>query len=168
MKYSFLFVLGIMYSQVANSQEKRIDKKNIPIEIMEYLSKNYPNTTHVKFYKELKQDSSFIEAEFTLERQEITLKFFNQTLIEKETELEFKAIESKVQQGIENYLKSNFTKYKLTTCNLVEIPNKKNMFEIYIKGTRNNKSNYLEIYFNETGEFIKLEEVEITPIQTQN
>ena len=37
MKYSFLFVLGIMYSQVANSQEKRIDKKNIPIEIMEYL-----------------------------------------------------------------------------------------------------------------------------------
>ena len=87
-------------------------------------------------------------------------------MIEKETELELDEIPQQVGKNINNYLTTEYTKHKITECNLVEIPEKKNLYEIYIKGTKNNKSNYYEIYFDELGNRLKTVEVEVKPIQT--
>ena len=166
MKYSLLLLLGILISGNVNSQEKRLVSKYVSNEIKNYISANYPTIKKVKFYQEKQNDSLFIEAEFDYGKDEISLKFFNNELIEKETELELDEIPQQVGKNINNYLATEYTKYKITECNLVEIAKKKNLYEIYIKGTKNNKSNYYEIYFDELGNRLKTVEVEVKPIQT--
>ncbi len=166
MKY-FLLAISFLFVISSYSQEKRLIGKYVSNEIKNYISTNYPTVKKVKFYQEKQNDSIFIETEFNYGNDEISLKFFNNQLIEKETELEFVEIPELVGKNIINYLTSEYTKHKITECNLVEIPGKQNMYEIYIKGTKNNKSNYYEIYFDELGKIINTVEVEVKPIQTQ-
>ncbi len=162
----FILALSLMFVSTFYSQEKRMKNKNVSQEIRNYISTNYPTIKKVKFYLEKQNDSIVIEAEFDYGKDEISLKFFNNELIEKETELELDEIPQQVGKNINNYLTTEYTKHKITECNLVEIPEKKNLYEIYIKGTKNNKSNYYEIYFDELGNRLKTVEVEVKPIQT--
>ena len=168
MKFKLLILFGILISETLLAQEKKINQKLISTEIKAFIAKNFQAINKIKYYQEKQNDSIFIEAEFHVGKDEITLKFFNNQLVEKETELEFNEISEVIQKNILNYLQTEYTKYKITECNFVETPNKNNQFEIYVKGAKNNQSNYYEIYFDEKGNFIKKVELEISPIQTQN
>jgi hypothetical protein len=165
MKY-FIFAFSLIVTNVYFSQEKRLSGKYVSPEIKNYISTNYPTIKKIKFYQEKQKDSIFIEAEFQFGKDEIALKFYNNQLIEKETELEFDEIDENCRTNITSYLTKEYTKYTISECNTVDIPGKKKQFEIYFKGVKNNQSNYYEIYFDEKGNFIKLLEREVSPIQS--
>ena len=82
--------------------------------------------------------------------------------------MEFNEIPEQARNNMEKYLATEYTTHKITECNLVEKTGMKNQYEIYIKGKKNNKSNFFEIYLDEMGNCIKTVEVELKPIQTQN
>lgn len=166
MKLTFILLFGLLISDCYYAQEKRIKQKLISGEIKNYITANYPTVKKVKFYQERQNDSIFIEAEFHVGKDEISLKFFQNQWIEKETEFEFQEIAEELKANINNYLRTEYTKHKISECYLVETPKKNNLFEIYIQGTKNKASNFYEIYFDEKGNFIKSEIIETAPIQS--
>ncbi len=165
-KFPLIFLIGFVLSFKVISQEKRIISKYVSEEIKHFIAVNYPSLQKVKFYQEKQNDSIFIEAEFHIGKDEISLKFYQNQWTEKETELDFEEITEQVKANINTFLRTEFTKHKIRECYLVESPKKKNQYEIYVKGTYNKKSNLYEIYFDEKGNFIHSEVIETAPIQS--
>ena len=158
----FLFFLNL----TLHSQETVLNAKKVPSVIKDYIKANYPEAGRVKYYREHKHDTIFIECEFKLKSDKYFLLFLpNGELFETEEFISFKEIDIQVASLMKNVLTQQFKKYRIGECFVVN-PQTEALYEIEIEGTINKKSGTYEVYFDKAGNLIKIEEVVIKPIST--
>jgi hypothetical protein len=166
-KILFLFTLLLLIFKLEiHSQETVLNAKKVPTIIKDYIRINYPEAEHIKYYREHKHDTIFIECEFKLKTDKYFLLFLqNGDLFETEEFISFKEIEIKIASLIKNVLAQQFKKYRIGECFVVN-PQTYALYEIEVEGTIGKKRGTYEVYFDKAGNLIKIEEVIIKPIST--
>lgn len=171
MKQIIILLLFIAAFIPAFSQEKRINEKDLPVQIIQYLQQTYPSKKEVEYYKKKEKDIIYFEAEFELNKQEYNLKFsLNGVLLETEREIELDELESSIKQNILTVLSENFAKTKIEKVQEVD-PVGAKCFEVNVKVKKhkNNsqyKSRFYKLMFNITGQLLQIEEVKLESIES--
>jgi hypothetical protein len=165
-KSFFLFYLLLATSFNSFCQEKKISKADVPIAIKSFIETNYPSASAVRFYKEIKGDTVFIESEFFFKKDKYALKFLKDVLIETEVWLPFNEISSATKSKIKSGLDSIFASYSILKCEEVN-PQQNTHYEIYIKGKTKNDTGYFDCYFDKVGNFLRKEEIDVKPIESE-
>ena len=158
---TFTIVIACHFTILA--QDKHLSKKKVSPSITSFVAHNFSSASHIRYYQEIDHDSLFIEAVFKFNKEEYSLKFFKDSLIEEEIELEFKNLPLDVQHKIETYLTTSFDCFKILECQEVKL-NKALLYELKIKGKKNSTSNFYDIYFDRKGIFKTKEELIVQPI----
>jgi hypothetical protein len=160
---SLLFMLGIF--QVAFSQtEEGVRKSAIPPAVKEFIDKNYSGHSHIKYYQEKIMDTVYYEAVFKKGEDEYSLLFDKSgNLYETEKTMPFKELPEKIIVKIEEYLKKEFARYKIIGVQEVDVKSSR-MYELNVKGKKQSKTSFYEIYFSRQGDFIKIEDAELKTI----
>jgi hypothetical protein len=161
-KISILIFLFLSFFKVLG-QEKSISKKKVSKTIQNFITSNYPNAEHVKYFEEKENEQTFIESEFRSGHKIYSLKFLEDKLVETEIEVEFTDLPSASQATIKANLDSLFSTYKILKCEEVN-PNTDPLYEVNIK---TKDRNYYELYYSKSGQLIKKNQVIIKPIPTQ-
>ncbi len=171
MKYLLFFILLSLICENVFAQEKRAKKAEIPAKMMDFIKKNYPNHSKLKFYKEIKNDTLYFESTFYSDKNEHTLSFDKiGNLEETEITLPFEKIPMEIKQKIKDYLKNNFLKFKVKKTQEVDLKGVL-LYEFAIKAKRKTEKNtteksIYEIYFDRKGDFIKIETIKLNSIQS--
>jgi hypothetical protein len=167
--FTFLLLLFSTFSSCKNNlvqTEKRAKSAEIPNKVIDFIHKTYPNHEKIKFYKETENDTLYYEANFEQEEDEYSLLFDKLgNLYETEITLKFKELPAEIQQKVENYLKTNFVKYKIKKTQEVDLQGKL-LYELAIKAKKTNENGFYEIYFDRQGNFIKMEIIKLNAIQS--
>ncbi len=161
--YGLIFILGSF--QVAFSQtEGGIKKSAIPAVVKDYIDKNYSDHSHIKYYQEKIQDTAYYEAVFKKGEDEYSLLFDRSgTLYETEKTMSFKELPDEIIRKVEEYLKKEFICYKIIATQEVDQKGRL-MYEFNVKGKKQSKTSFYEIYFNRQGDFLKMEDKELKTI----
>ncbi|MEN9399045.1 MAG: hypothetical protein RL632_146 [Bacteroidota bacterium] len=157
----FLFFLSISVSCLA--QEKGINWKKVSPTIQKYVADLYPKAKHIRYFVELEEGQTYIECNFHLNKEEYSLKFLNEKLVETELEIEFEELPSEIQTSIMNQLKQQNTDFKILECQEVN-PGEAAIYEINVKMSGDH---YYEYFFDKKGQFVRRFEEVIDPIPTQ-
>jgi hypothetical protein len=156
----------LLYTIVIYAQEKGINRKRVSPFIANYIKKEFPTASSIKYYREKEGDSIYIESEFKYNRDKYALKFYNESLVEVEIFLKFQEIPVNIQQAIKSSLDSLFLKYKILSCEEVN-PQLTISYEINIKSGSGKLSGFYELFFDKSGRLLKKREVIIKPIPSQ-
>jgi hypothetical protein len=161
--WGLLFILGSF--QIAFSQtEGGIRKSAIPPAVPEYIGKNYPGHSHIKYYQEKIQDTMYYEAVFKKGEDKYSLLFDRSGILcEIEETLPFKELPDGISRKVEEYLKKEFSCHKIIETQEVDQKGRL-MYEFNVKGKKQSKTSFYEIYFNRQGDFLKMEDKELKPI----
>ena len=164
---SIIFLFSVLKISFVFSQEKNLQAEQVSSTLQNWLAKNYPSHTKIKFHQESHHDSLFVEANFKANNEAYELTFYNDSLIEMEIVLNFEQIDPVIQTKIYNHIQTHFPKYKIILCEKVN-PQSEFKYEIKIQSHVKNSSGFFALYFNEKGDFINQEEEVNNPIPTQN
>ena len=145
------------------AQDKHLNKKKVSPPITSFIDDNFSSVSHIKYYQEIDNDSLFIEAVFKFNKEKYSLKFFKDSLVEEEIELEFKNFPLDVQLKIETYLTMSFDRFKILESQEVKLNNVL-LYELKIKGKKNSMSSFYDVYFDRQGVFKTKEELIVKPI----
>ncbi len=156
-----LFALAT--STLILAQEKGLNRKKVSPIIQKHIANLYPNATHIRYYIEREDSLSYIECDFHLNKEEYSLKFLNEKLVETELELGFDELPSDVQTSIMIYLRNKNSDYKILECQEVN-PGQNAIYEINVKIPGDQ---YYEYFFDKKGQFIRRNEEVIAPIPSQ-
>lgn len=166
-KLKLLYLLAFMSltaTVFGQNIDKRIHQNKVPKQITDYLHKNYYKNLKAKFYQERKSGVKTIEVDFSFQNRKYTLSFTDQgDFLEEEIELDFKSLPDNIQKKIESYLTEKYPSFKIIKCQEVSPNTERSIFEIEVR----HSGNYYEIYFDNTGNFKKYEELIFKPINTQ-
>jgi len=145
----------------AFSQEVRIEKKKVNPVLIKTLLEKYPKAKRLKYY--VYKNSQLIEADFTSQKQNISLTFNgNNEIIELEKEIEYESLSPTVQLQITKYLILEFKNFQLKECQEIT-SNSVSSIEIEIQ----HDGALIDCFFDVNGNFISLEKIEEKPINTQ-
>jgi len=159
----FFIILLILFSSISFSQEKRIPAKLISPKIKSYLAVNYPSVKKIRFYSEIRAQVPYVECEFKYAKEEYSLLFLRDSLVEVETEISFGEIPEGERLKIVKRLVEDVSSYKVLECQKVDyLSNLKYEVIIRIKGKVK-----FAYFFDSLGEFISKEEEVEVPIPTQ-
>ena len=161
--WSLLFILGSFRAAFSQTEEG-VSKSQIPPAMIEYINRSYSGHSHIKYYQEKIQDTLYYEAVFKKGEDEYSLLFdLSGSLYETEKTMPFKELPDRLIEKIEAYLKKEFTGYKVTETQ--EVDRKGNlMYELSVKGKKQSKTSFYEIYFSRQGDFLKMEDTALKTI----
>jgi hypothetical protein len=156
----FVFCIHSGFSQT----DKHINESNLPKSISEYITAKYPDHSAVSYYKDTENDTVFYAADFTYKRQKYSLMFdLEGRWYETEIETSFEKLPEDAEDAIKNKLKSDFGKFKIIKTQSVDIRGVL-LYELKIRGQKNNQSVFNEYFFDRQGNYIKFEVIELKPI----
>jgi hypothetical protein len=161
--WSLLFILGGFQTSFSQTEEG-IRKTEVPSVVIEFIDKNYSGHSHVKYYQEKIKDTMYYEAVFKKGADEYSLLFEKSGILyETEKTMPFKELPDKIIIRIEEYLKKEFVRYKVIEIQEVDLKGKL-MYELSVKGKKQSKTSFYQIYFSRQGEFYKMEDTELKTI----
>ncbi len=161
-KVSFLIII-VFACQAAKGQEKRIPANQVDATINEFMKENYPSASGIKYYEDVKNDTTFIESNFRYRSSKYSVMFYKGDLYEEEIYLSFKDIPTSARQAITATLEDHFNKYKILKCQEVN-PKTNFLYEITLKGKSGKSTAFWELYFTPSGKLLIKKEVIVQPI----
>lgn len=154
-KISLCIVL--LSSGFAYTQEKSIPAKSVTERIHIYMNMYYPTVKKIHYYSEKINETEVIECDFNINKNSYSVKFQpDGTYIETEKSLNFKEFTPEIQIKITSALTSNFTNYKIFSCEQI-MPDTK--YEIKVRGKQNKKKGSFEVYFDKDGELLEIKQI---------
>jgi hypothetical protein len=165
----FLTILALIVPCLSFAQsDKDVKTKDIPSPVKEYLIKNYAEVQNLKYYKEIKNDSVFYEAEFKYKEDKYSLLFLpDGNLYEMEIEMPFEQLPASIRNNINKDLSSRYSKFKIHKTEQVN-PQKQLKYEISLHAKKGNHSGYFEIFYDGLGNFISEEEETLKSIPSNS
>lgn len=161
-----VFTSMLLHLCISSNGEKTIPKKDVPESVRNYIAKNYSGAKKVRYYIDHTNDTVYYEVELTYKKEKLSLTFLEDgTLYELEKNVNFKSLSPQTRANIDNYLSIHYKKYKITSVQLVN-PHLHTEIELSIKAKDETGSDFYEMFFNEKGEFMHMEEIVLKPIQT--
>ena len=109
MGLSVLFITCL----TAFGQERGINKKNVPLTIQNFIQTHYPTVKRWKCYEEKENENVFIECKFKCNKQEYSIKFLMDSIVETEMTIHFYDIPTDLQKIMKTNLDEQFTHYKI-------------------------------------------------------
>lgn len=168
MKTFISVFVSVFFFQMASAQEKRIDEKRIPVEVISYLKQSYPNAKEKEYYQKKEKDTLYYEVEFELNRQSYNLKFsLIGTLLETEREVELADLPPAQRQTITATLHENFQKLKIEKIQEVD-PLGKKQFEVNVKAKKSKKykPGFYKLMFDAQGRLLSIEEEKLYSLES--
>lgn len=108
------FLMLSLQAQVKNETEKRIKKKEVPSEVMNWFKDAYENTKRVKWFYQTDGDKKVYEAKLLHQGKKHSVEILpNGEAVNIEILIDFDSIDPEVKELIENYLTSNYSKFKI-------------------------------------------------------
>ena len=156
-------LFALASSALILAQEKGINRKKVSPTIQKYVVDVFPNAKHIRYFIEQEGGKTYIECDFHLNKEEYSLKFLNEKLVETEMEIEFEEFPAHVQTSIMNYLRIESPDFKILECQEVN-PGDNAVYEINVKIPGDH---YYEYFFDKKGQFIRRFEEVISPIPFQ-
>ncbi|MCB9295637.1 MAG: hypothetical protein H6559_21305 [Lewinellaceae bacterium] len=158
-----LLLFSAFLNLTVTAQEIRIPQERVAVKIKEYIEKNYPTATRIKYYQEVINDTVFMESEFKFRGNKYAVTFYDEALYEVEIFLAFKDIPTPAQKAIKSTLDSLFTRHKILVCQEVN-PRTDLLYEIRVEGTSERSTAFWELYFTPSGKLVKKTEFIVRPI----
>ena len=161
---SFLFSYG-------NAQEKKINDKNVPIQVTKYLKDNYSAVMKFEYYQKKEQDTVYYEVEFDLRKLQYNLKFSHiGNILEIEREIEFDDLSKTLKEKIQSILREKFKKSKIKKVQEVNPDNKK-QYEVNVKAKskpndKQLKNGFYNLMFDKEGNLLNIEEEKLESIES--
>jgi hypothetical protein len=156
----FLWMEGFAQS------EKKIKKEKVPANIQNYIKKNYPDGHKIRYFKEQHQDTVLYVARLRTKKERLVMEFFeNGELYEIEREEEFENLPASTQAAIQKDLVSRFHQFHILKVEFVN-PHMKTEHELTIKAKTEQGTQFLEVFYDEHGSFIRMSELKLKAIQT--
>ena len=162
-RFPFLIFLVLFFSNYSFSQEKSIRKKNVTTTTLQYIAKNYEGAKRIRYYEERIEKGILIECEFHYQKEEISLVFYNDSLIETELTIDYQILPENLRNTINAQLNELFKVHKVIDVQSIN-PKNENKFELNV---RVNDKQYFEIYFDDQGVILMKREIIVKPIVTQ-
>jgi len=153
-------LFALTSSSLILAQEKGINRKKVSPTIQKYVADVFPNAKHISYFIEQEEGKTYIECDFHLNKEEYSLKFLNEKLVETELEIEFKEFPIEIQTSIMNYLRNQNSDFKILECQEVN-PGGNDIYEINVKILG---GCYYEYFFDKKGQFIRRYQEVIEPI----
>ncbi len=164
MSFKTLFLLfALALSSQILAQEKGVNRKKVSPTIQKYIADTFPNAKHIRYFIEQEEGQTYIECDFHLNKEEYSLKFLKEKLVETEMEIEFEEFPTDVLMSIMNYLRIENPDFKILECQEVN-PGDNAIYEINVKIPGDH---YYEYFFDKKGQFIRRFEEVISPIPSQ-
>lgn len=164
MSFKTLFLLfALALSSQILAQEKGVNRKKVSPTIQKYIADTFPNAKHIRYFIEQEEGQTYIECDFHLNKDEYSLKFLKEKLVETEMEIEFEEYPTDVLMSIMNYLRIENPDFKILECQEVN-PGDNAIYEINVKIPGDH---YYEYFFDKKGQFIRRFEEVISPIPSQ-
>ena len=164
MSFKTLFLLfALASSSLILAQEKGINCKKVSPTIQKYIADNFPNAKHIRYFIVQEEGQTYIECDFHLNKEDYSLKFLKEKLVETEMEIEFEEFPTDVLMSIMNYLRIENLDFKILECQEVN-PGDNSIYEINVKIPGDH---YYEYFFDKKGRFIRRFEEVISPIPSQ-
>ena len=158
---SLLFALAS--SSLSMAQEKGVNRKKVSPTIQKYIADTFPNAKHIRYFILQEEGQTYIECDFHLNKDEYSLKFLKEKLVETEMEIGFDEFPTDVLMSIMNYLRIENPEFKILKCQEVN-PGDNAIYEINVKFPGDH---YYEYFFDKKGQFIRRFEEVISPIPSQ-
>ncbi len=154
-----IILVNLLFYHYSNAQfhqsEKRINKNKISKEIVHYVETNYTDKP-VKYYKlRTDKDSIFYEAKVKSAQGKLNLVFNSKgQFIGLDNQIPYLEVPENSRIVMNNYLKENYSNYKVTHCRNRKIGNQKTYeLDVSIK-----KKKY-RFWFKNDGSFIDYREI---------
>jgi hypothetical protein len=167
--YTLLTILVLFLAPPLFAQtDKDVASKDVPSDVKEYLTKNYPDAVNIHYYKETENDTTFFEAVFKSKADKYSLLFLpDGSLYEVEIERTFNELPAPVRENINKDLSARFSKFKIRLVQQVN-PHKKLMYELAVHAKKGSHSGYYELFYDNNGSFISEEEQIIKSIPSNS
>jgi hypothetical protein len=152
----------------ASAQEKKLEEKKIPVNMITYLKQNYPTAKAKEYYQKKENDTLYYEVEFEVNRQEYNLKFsLSGALLETELEVEFEDITPVTKENIVAVLHEKFKKYRIKKTQELK-QGGLNQFELNVKVQKSvaYKSGFYDLLFDSKGNLVRIEETKLNSIES--
>lgn len=144
--------------------EKRIKKAKVPEHIRSYIDREYKGAKGIRYYIEVKKDTTYYEVELKYKKEKLSLLFQQDgKLYELEKEVKFKALPAQTQKNILTYLDATYSHYKISEVQFVN-PHLQTEYELSIKAKDQSGSNFYDMHFSEFGKLLYTDEIIIKPI----
>jgi hypothetical protein len=103
-----------LQAQVKNETEKRIKKKEVPTVVLDWFKDTYENGKRVKWYFQTDGDKVVYEAKLIHQNKKHSVEILpNGEAVNIEILIDFNSIELQARRQIEQYLDSNYSKFKI-------------------------------------------------------
>lgn len=108
------FIMIPLHAQVKKETEKRIKNKEVPAAVMKWFKDTYEDKNRVKWFYQTDGDKVVYEAKLRHQNKLHSVEILpNGEGLNIEIQLDFDSVEAKAKKNIEEYLNSNYSRFKI-------------------------------------------------------
>jgi hypothetical protein len=136
--------------------EKRISEKEFPVLAKTWLSENFNDATHMRFFREYTSDTTNYEAKFCWKKNRYSVEFLKTgQLKDIEKSIPFSEVPEPGRAVIRQVLQADFSKYKIIKCQEQTRPGHPGRrYEMELKGKKSSQTRLYEYLFEEDGRLV--------------